>query len=105
MVAKTQKILSLFLVLSLIFNLFPPTIFAAQDVEVSLSQYPNVDIVLTTGETSVNTDTFEKDIKSRLTAIGIDPEVVNTVSISAVETSTVSSNSAGASEIFNSWKR
>ena len=69
-------------------------------VELDIVNQKDVDVVLTVGDTSVNVDNFEADLRQELQERNIDSSRVN---IQAVETTTINSNDVDAQSIFNSW--
>ena len=81
-----EKVMSFLLVVIMIVSLFPMDVFG-NTVTLSVNQYPDIDIVLTLGQSGVNALNFEKDIKKALLDRGI-PE--NKVNVQAIETQEVS---------------
>ena len=71
-----------------------------QDVNISITPNPNIDIVLSKAKTATSVTTFESDIKNALDRKGID---TSNVKVSAVETVTTTVEESDAEEIFNNW--
>lgn len=67
----------------------------AEDVNIAIKSTPNIDVVLTVGNTNWNPSSFTNDLKSRLSGYGID---ASKVSVQAVEAKELT-----AEDTFN-WK-
>ena len=72
----------------------------AENVQVSISRDPKVDIVLTTRETNLDLSSFENDIKQSLQTKGVDTSLVN---IQTTKSTTIDTTTTKPNEIFNSW--
>ena len=67
-------------------------IYAAQNVEIQVSQMPNVDIILTRAQTEANLNDFEKNLKEELVSQGVMSQTEidsGKVNITAVDTQTI----------------
>ena len=99
------KLLTLFLCICMIFTApafagMDFTATATNDLTMSFVQRPNVDVVLTIGNSDYQVDTFKDDLTAKLSELGLDPKSVD---ISSLEVSTTSSNDADAADVFNQW--
>ncbi len=99
---KQKKILIIILAICILFQCLNYVVKAVDTVELSFIPTPYIDIVLAKGLTSLNVNNFETDMMESLQKEGIDTSMVN---ISAVESVYLSSNSADASVIFNTWEK
>jgi|GEM_PF-3501722 len=73
---------------------------AKTDLTMSFIQRPDVDVVLTVGNSDLDMTNFETDLRARIEAKGID---LDTVDISSITIQTTSTADADAGEIFGSW--
>lgn len=73
---------------------------ATTDLTMQFMQRPDVDVVLTIGNSDYPVDTFKEDLTARLAELGVES---GTVEISSLEVNTTSSNDADAADVFNSW--
>lgn len=73
-----------------------------QNVTVSITPKPKVDICLAKGLSSTDVTNFSQDMLNGLKEQNIDTSDVN---ISSVESTFISTNDADASTIFNSWEQ
>src|SRR5690606_17753514 len=80
--------------------LFCTTISLAQNVEMKVQQGPNIDAMVTVGSAQLDLGTFEPDLKQALRNKGLP---LGKLRVEAFQRSTISSDQADASEIFNSW--
>ena len=76
---------------------------AEDEVTVNVSNAPYMDIVLTQTDNSVNTSTFEADLKAKLKTLGIDTSNTDMIQVSTVETVETDLNSMSASDIISTW--
>ncbi len=76
--------------------------YDSTDITLDIPTQHDIDVVLSVGDTEQNTDSFEADLTTALTGLGIPESRIN---IQAIETSVTSSNSADANAIFNGWTR
>ena len=88
------------LYLTFILLVFGVSLAFSQSVTMEVKQGPNIDVMLTVGQTSLDFMTLEDDLKAALLSKGIDPSKIN---IQAFQRSTTSTNDQDASAIFNSW--
>ncbi len=95
-----KKTLSLFLSA---FLLFQPAlnVYAANDIEISITKKPEIDVVLTSVSSDFDLTNFENDIKSALSNKGLD---TSNMKIESVETTQVSTESTTAQQIVDTWK-
>jgi hypothetical protein len=93
--------MSVALVTSTLIGLSPKA-FADDNIQISIKADPKIDVALAVGNNSWALSNFNQDLLNRLAQKGINK---NQVQIQSVQTSTVSSNDAGASTIFNSWQK
>ncbi len=77
-------------------------ISATQNVGLSVTPKPEIDVILTKGQTGTSLTYFERDLREALKALNVDNNYVN---ISAVDTVLVDSNDADAATIFNTWEK
>ncbi len=98
------KLLSIVMAVGLLMGGVLETVYAydSTDITLDIPTQHDIDVVLSVGDTTQNTDTFAADLTSALVGLGV-PE--SRIDIQAIETSTTSSNSADASVIFNGWTR
>ncbi|MFB6317402.1 T9SS type A sorting domain-containing protein [Saccharicrinis sp. FJH54] len=76
--------------------------FTAQTVNMSVSQGPNIDVMMTIGMSDLNIDNFEADLNTALHNKGIPEDKLR---VEAFERITTSSNSEDAQAIFDMWTR
>ena len=69
-------------------------------VNISVSNKPIVDVMLTSKDTNVNLDNFEDDVRGKLQDLGVD---TTNVEFQTVERASLSTNAQDASQIFNEW--
>ncbi|WP_420322262.1 gliding motility-associated C-terminal domain-containing protein [Flagellimonas sp.] len=72
----------------------------AQTVDMTVKQGPNVDVMVTVGTSNVDLSTFETDLEQSMNTKGIP---LGKLRVEAFERSSISSDQADASDIFNSW--
>lgn len=96
---KKKQLVSLTLAMALMGGNVIPS-FAMNEVSVSVSPSPDIDIVLTVGNSVANVSNFEKDIKRELQERGIANTKVN---IQAMDTVDISTESEDAYSIFSNW--
>lgn len=96
-------LISMSFVLQGIFKEFPEILAAESNdvVKVSVSNKPTVDIVLSSKETSVDLQNFERDVINKLKELGID---TSNIQFQTAETKQFNSNNSNAEQIFNSWR-
>lgn len=97
-------LISMSFVLQGIFKEFPEILAAETSndvVKVSVSNKPTVDIVLSSKETSLDLQNFERDVLNKLKELGID---TSNIQIQTAETKQFNSNNSNAEQIFNSWR-
>src|SRR5690606_32390159 len=75
------------------------TIFA-QNVNMTVKQGPNVDVMVTVGSANLDLSTFEADLEQAMNLKGIP---LGKLRVEAFQRSSISSDQADASDIFNSW--
>ena len=73
-----------------------------EDLQLSLTPKKKIDVALSVGNTEMSVTNFERDLTNKLADRGVDRADVN---IQSLETSSMSTNDADASTIFNSWKK
>jgi len=102
-VLKTAKItLSLIVILMLIFSVGITMAENSEEIKIVIGETPNVDIVLSKGDTALDLTNFETDLKAKLEEEGVDLSKVN---LKTVEAGSMSSNSQDAATIFSTWTR
>ena len=74
----------------------------AQNVEMKVQQGPNIDVMVTVGSAQLDLSTFEPDLEQALHNKGLP---LGKLRVEAFQRSTISSDQADASEIFNSWRK
>ncbi|MEH6679089.1 MAG: gliding motility-associated C-terminal domain-containing protein [Sediminicola sp.] len=74
----------------------------AQSVGMTVQQGPNIDVMLTVGSANVDLSTFEADLEQSMHSKGIP---LGKLRVEAFQRSSISSDQADASEIFNSWNK
>ncbi|WP_335964878.1 thrombospondin type 3 repeat-containing protein, partial [Galbibacter sp. PAP.153] len=74
----------------------------AQNVEMKVTQGPNVDVMLTVGSANVDLSTFEQDLEQSMHTKGIP---LGKLRVEAFQRSTISSDQADAEAIFSSWNK
>ncbi|WP_420600892.1 gliding motility-associated C-terminal domain-containing protein [Flagellimonas sp.] len=72
----------------------------AQTVDMTVKQGPNVDVMVTVGSANVDLSTFETDLEQSMNTKGIP---LGKLRVEAFQRSSISSDQADASDIFNSW--
>ena len=103
---NNMKQITLFLCLCMFFTMpgfalgFEFEATAETDLSMQLIQRPDVDVVLTIGNSDYDVENFKEDLLAKLTEMGIDPDSVD---ISSLEVSTTSSNDADAADVFDNW--
>ena len=97
---KINKIILFFLVLCLIAS--STKLVFAEEVQISVVEKPNVDILLTTGKFDINLDNFKNDIKTSLESDGIDTSNINFQVIETV-TNSFDQNAYSAQTIYDTW--
>ena len=99
------KVISLLLTLLISMSFVLQGVFEAAEsndvVKVSVSNKPTVDIVLSSKETSVDLQNFERDVINKLKELGID---TSNIQFQTAETKQFNSNNSNAEQIFNSWR-
>ncbi|PCE66117.1 T9SS type B sorting domain-containing protein [Sediminicola luteus] len=71
-------------------------------VNMTVTQGPNIDVMVTVGTANVSLLTFEDDLETALNNQGIP---LGKLRVEAFERTTISSDQADASDIFNSWNK
>lgn len=99
--AKTISIISLIV---LAFTSLTIYVAANQSIKVSVTEAPDVDLVLAKGQTDVDLTQFETDLKAELEKQGVDSNKVNIQALNVTE-NTLSSESVNVDEIVNSWQK
>ena len=105
---KNYKLLSMFLAVLLALELSVGALpekacaYDATDITLEIPTEHDIDVVLSVGDTTQDTENFSDDLKAELVGLGI-PE--SRIDIQAIETSVTSTNSADASAIFSNWTR
>ncbi|MDC6364897.1 MULTISPECIES: gliding motility-associated C-terminal domain-containing protein [Flavobacteriaceae] len=74
----------------------------AQTVDMTVQQGPNVDVMVTVGSANVDLSTFENDLEQAMYNKGIP---LGKLRVEAFQRSSISSDQADASDIFNSWNK
>ncbi|WP_421804031.1 gliding motility-associated C-terminal domain-containing protein [Flagellimonas sp.] len=74
----------------------------AQTVDMTVQQGPNVDVMVTVGSANLDLSTFEDDLEQAMYAKGIP---LGKLRVEAFQRSSISSDQADASDIFNSWNK
>ena len=74
----------------------------AQTVDMTVQQGPNVDVMVTVGSANVDLSTFENDLEQAMYAKGIP---LGKLRVEAFQRSSISSDQADASDIFNNWNK
>ncbi|MDT7829499.1 gliding motility-associated C-terminal domain-containing protein [Pricia sp. S334] len=74
----------------------------AQTVDMKVQQGPNIDVMVTVGSAQLDLSTFENDLEQALTNKGLP---LGKLRVEAFQRSTISSDQADASDIFNSWNK
>jgi gliding motility-associated-like protein len=74
----------------------------AQTVDMTVQQGPNVDVMVTVGSANVDLSTFEDDLEQAMHLKGIP---LGKLRVEAFQRSSISSDQADASDIFNSWNK
>ncbi|MBR9854494.1 MAG: hypothetical protein GYB37_07945, partial [Algicola sp.] len=74
----------------------------AQTVDMTVQQGPNVDVMVTVGAANVDLSTFENDLEQAMHSKGIP---LGKLRVEAFQRSSISSDQADASDIFNSWNK
>tara|TARA_R110002153_G_scaffold49477_1_gene139491 strand:+ start:2236 stop:7272 length:5037 start_codon:yes stop_codon:yes gene_type:complete len=77
------------------------TLFA-QNVGMTVQQGPNIDVMLTVGAANLDLSTFESDLEQAMHTKGIP---LGKLRVEAFQRSSISSDQADASDIFNSWNK
>ena len=72
----------------------------AQNVDMVVKQGPNIDVMVTVGSSQLDLTNFETDLEQSLHTKGIP---LGKLRVEAFERSSISSDQADASDIFNSW--
>ncbi len=72
----------------------------AQTVDMTVKQGPNVDVMVTVGAANLDLSTFEQDLEQAMHLKGIP---LGKLRVEAFQRSSISSDQADASDIFNSW--
>lgn len=75
---------------------------ATQNVQVSVTSKPTVDVMMTSKETKVNLETFEVDLRNATKKLGVDDSNFNFITVNR-EWSGVEANSLDFSKIVNEW--
>jgi len=99
--AKTISMISLIV---LAFTSLTIYVAANQSIKVSVTEAPDVDLVLAKGQTDVDLTQFETDLKAELEKQGVDSNKVNIQALNVTE-NTLSSESVNVDEIVNSWQK
>ncbi len=76
------------------------SIAMAQNVDMTVQQGPNIDVMVTVGSAQLDLSNFEPDLEQALHNKGIP---LGKLRVEAFQRSTISSDQAGAADIFNSW--
>ena len=74
----------------------------AQTVDMTVQQGPNVDVMVTVGAANQDLSTFEQDLEQAMHLKGIP---LGKLRVEAFQRSSISSDQADASDIFNSWNK
>ncbi|MBO0321904.1 gliding motility-associated C-terminal domain-containing protein [Muricauda sp. CAU 1633] len=74
----------------------------AQTVDMTVQQGPNVDVMVTVGSANLDLSTFEADLEQAMHLKGIP---LGKLRVEAFQRSSISSDQADASDIFNSWNK
>mgnify|MGYP003700229143 CR=1 FL=1 len=74
----------------------------AQTVDMTVQQGPNVDVMVTVGSANLDLSTFEDDLEQAMHLKGIP---LGKLRVEAFQRSSISSDQADASDIFNSWNK
>ncbi|MFD2101339.1 gliding motility-associated C-terminal domain-containing protein [Flagellimonas iocasae] len=74
----------------------------AQTVDMTVQQGPNVDVMVTVGSANLDLSTFEADLEQAMHLKGIP---LGKLRVEAFQRSSISSDQADASDIFNSWSK
>ena len=74
----------------------------AQTVDMKVEQGPNVDVMVTVGSANLDLSTFEDDLEQAMHLKGIP---LGKLRVEAFQRSSISSDQADASDIFNSWNK
>uniref|UniRef100_UPI0025C71D28 Ig-like domain-containing protein n=1 Tax=Maribacter sp. TaxID=1897614 RepID=UPI0025C71D28 len=74
----------------------------AQTVDMTVQQGPNIDVMVTVGSAQLDLTPFEADLETALINKGLP---LGKLRVEAFERSTISSDQADASDIFNSWNK
>ncbi|MER3373326.1 MAG: gliding motility-associated C-terminal domain-containing protein [Allomuricauda sp.] len=74
----------------------------AQTVDMTVQQGPNVDVMVTVGSANLDLSTFEHDLEQAMHLKGIP---LGKLRVEAFQRSSISSDQADASDIFNSWNK
>ena len=74
-----------------------------QEVQVSVTNKPVVDVMLASKETNINLDNFEADLRIAIKNLGIDDSLFNFVTVERTYTE-FDQNGYTAQEIYNSWQ-
>lgn len=72
----------------------------AQNVDMTVKQGPNVDVMVTVGSTQLDLTNFEADLEQSMHTKGIP---LGKLRVEAFQRSSISSDQEDASDIFNSW--
>ncbi|MFI1773140.1 gliding motility-associated C-terminal domain-containing protein [Thalassobellus citreus] len=72
----------------------------SQNVDMTVTQGPNVDVMVTVGSANLDLSTFEDDLEQAMHTKGIP---LGKLRVEAFERSSISSDQADAGDIFNSW--
>ncbi len=96
-----KKILSLCLVFVLIVTgLGIQNVYATDASDIKIAQESNVDVVLSVGNSSLDINNFNQDLRAALIAKGVPDERIN---ISSIQSATSSTDTQSASDIVNGW--
>src|SRR5690606_28749481 len=101
---RKNRFVSLVLILALLVTSIPfwsPASAYASSVSVQLNRVFDVDVMLAVGNASQDISSYEADLKAKLEQLGIPTDRIK---VSAVQATTVSSETSSASDIVNGWK-
>ncbi len=99
---KEKKYIGLLLVICMVLTAFTNVVNAAEKVEVQVKINPKIDIMVTQKDSDLDMTNFDADVIQRLQGYGLD---TSNVKIQTVKRSSISTNNADASVIFNNWGR
>lgn len=104
----SERLLAFFLSFIMIFTLIPTEIFAAENINISISKAPKIDIVLATGAndiTNIDVTNFETDIRNALKGLGIDNSSIQKIETIETVEGGFDAESASPSTIYQFWEQ